>query len=432
MRLRRALAALFTAGFVPLLFSTNAFAKDSGPETPGEVSHDETGFKFETKDKKFEMRMFGIVQADFRDYLDRHDRTDYDKFLVRRARPYIEGHTWGGVDYRLMLDFGRGRADLLDAFVDAHIIGNFLRFRAGKYKQPLSYEQFKMEDLTLAPFERSILDNLAQARNIGAMVYGEKLFGKRLDWYFGAVNGLRDSDFEEKRHEKDLVGRVAVRPFQGDTGDLKYLQFGISAAWGNESDTVDPDGFQTPLRVPFFKFEEGVVANGTRFRIMPEFAAFAGPFAVATQWGAQRQDVRNSKVAGAPNVQVPIQTFYVMGSWIITGEHRHTWAEFVKPKHPLDLAEKTGSGAFELILRTSGMKVGDVAFLEQNHIANVAASTTVANEVTVGLNWYLNRWVWFMADYEHDWFKQQIKLGTGDTAYLTTQDAIGLRSTVMW
>ena len=134
--------------------------------------HDHEGFGVSTADEQFKLRIFGIVQTDFRDYLRKSDRTDYERFLVRRARLYVEGKG-GPVAYRLMTDFGDGEPSLLDAFVDVELVKKAFRIRAGKYKQPFSYEQFKMEDLTLAVFERSSLDVLAPARNVGIMVHGD-------------------------------------------------------------------------------------------------------------------------------------------------------------------------------------------------------------------------------------------------------------------
>jgi phosphate-selective porin OprO/OprP len=171
----RPLAVVFLS--VVALVSGNpsvALAKPTQKEVdvPASVTHDDAGFELRTADGAFALRLFGIVQADFRDYVRKADRTDYERFLVRRARPYLEGHVMRNVDLRLMTDFGNGEVQLLDAFLDVRLFDRWVRFRAGKYKQPFSYEQFKMEDLTLAVFERSALDILAPARNVGAMVHG--------------------------------------------------------------------------------------------------------------------------------------------------------------------------------------------------------------------------------------------------------------------
>ncbi len=428
-------AAALAVLVVALFTSRLSFAEEGGKnkdEQPAEAAHDDTGFKFESKDKKFEMRMFGIVQADFRDYLRKSDRTDYERFLVRRARPYIEGHVMGDFEYRLMMDLGQGEVDLLDAFIDAKLLGNALRFRAGKYKQPFSYEQYRMEDLTLAVFERSALDILAPARNVGAMIHGS--FGdKNVDYAIGLSNGLRDSDFEEKRNEKDVVGRVVARPFRGWGGALSLFQFGISAAYGEETDPFDPEAFATPMRVRYFRFAEGVNAAGPRFRTSPEVAYFYGPWGIAGQYLSQRQRVENMNVPGSPSVIVPMDAFYALTSFVLTGEHRKSYAEFIHPKHPVTLDHGWhGTGAFELILRTSGMKIGDVIFDEHYKLAEEGQVTNRVNELTVGLNWYLSRWIWVMTNFEHAWFGDRLPLGGKGGALLSDQQSIGLRTTVMW
>lgn len=434
MRSTSSRAASFVVFVVALLTCRLSFAEEKNrDEQPALVTHDDTSFKLESKDKKFELRLFGIVQADFRDYLRKSDRSDYDRFLVRRARPYIEGHVMGDFDYRLMMDLGQGEVDLLDAFIDAKLFGKALRFRAGKYKQPFSYEQFRMEDLTLAVFERSALDTLAPARNVGAMIHGS--FGdKNVDYAIGLSNGLRDSDFEEKRNEKDVVGRVVARPFRGWAGAaLSRFQFGISAAYGEETDAFDPEAFASPMRVRYFQFAEGVNAAGPRFRTSPEVAYFYGPWAFAAQYLTQRQRVESSKVPGSPSVMVPMDAFYVLTSFVLTGEHRTSYAEFIHPKNPVTLdGGWKGTGALELTLRTSGMKIGDVVFDDRYKLAEAGQVSDRLNEISVGLNWYVSRWVWVMGNFEHCWFKQPLPLGGPGGARLTNQQSIGLRTTVMW
>lgn len=435
MRSHRSRAAAFVVLLLALVTCRRSFAEGGGKsrdEQPALVTHDDTGFKLATKDEKFEMRLFGIVQADFRDYLRKSDRTDYERFLVRRARPYIEGHVMGDFDYRLMMDLGNGRVDLLDAFIDAKLFGKALRFRAGKYKQPFSYEQFRMEDLTLAVFERSILDTLAPARNVGAMIHGS--FGdKHLDYAIGLSNGLRDSDFEEKRNEKDVVGRVVARPFRGLDGPLKRLQFGISAAYGEETDAFDPEAFATPMRVRYFRFAEGVNAAGPRYRASPEVAYFYGPWAFAAQVLVQRQRVESTNVPGSPSAIVPMDAFYALTSFVLTGEHRSSYAEFIHPKRPVTLDHGWhGTGAFELLFRTSGMKIGDVVFDERYGLAEEGQVTNRVNEISVGLDWYLSRWIWVMGNFEHAWFGDRLPLGGKGGAMLGSQQSLGLRTTVMW
>lgn len=388
-------------------------------------AHDDAGFKLETPDGASELRIFGIVQTDFRDYLRKRDRTDYERFLVRRARPYLEGHVMRDFDFRLMMDFGNGEVDLLDAFVDARLVGKMFRVRVGKYKQPFSYEQFRMEDLTLAVFERSALDILAPARNVGAMIHGT-LGDGRLEYAAGVSNGLRDSDFEEKRNEKDFVGRAVAQPLPG-------FHVGISAAYGEETDAFDPAAFSTPMRVPYFEFAEGVNAAGERIRTSPEAALFLGPWAVASQYLEQRQRVQNAKADGAPSVVVPMHAFYLMTSVVLTGERRTSYAEFIHPKHPVRFHDGwRGTGAFELVLRTSEMKIDRVVFDASNRLAAPDEVSNRLNEISVGLNWYLSRWIWVVGNFEHAWFGRSLPLGGASGARLSNQQSIGLRTTIMW
>ncbi|MFZ5445174.1 MAG: OprO/OprP family phosphate-selective porin [Myxococcota bacterium] len=412
-----------------VLLAACVAAADEVPEshlTPG--LHWEEGFAFKTADEAFELRLLGIVQADFRGYFNAHDTTDYDRFLVRRARLYVEGTVMKAVDYRWMVDFGNGEPSILDAFANARIFGPALQLRAGKFKQPFSMEQFVMEDLTLVVFERSLIDTLAPARNVGLMIHGRDVGGV-LDYQLSVANGLRDSDFEEKRNEKDLLGRVAVRPFarwEGAPAPLARLQLGASASWGREADDVDPASFSTPLRVRWFRFTEGTRAVGDRFRLSPELQAFWGPVGVSAQLVGQWQQLASpSGVTG----EARVQGFYGLATWVLTGEHRTSYAEFIHPAKPFDfLHPLAGSGALELVLRASGLRVLGAA--AGGDFVDAAKVSTGAFEVSVGLNWYLSRFAWVMVDYEHAVFSSPVALG-GPTGAVAS-NAAAIRTTVMW
>ena len=85
------------------------------------------GFSVTSADSNFVFKVRGYVQTDARAYpSDRVDTAANDTFLIRRARPIIEGTTFGKLDYRVMLDFGAqaslstaNNALLQDAYVNA-------------------------------------------------------------------------------------------------------------------------------------------------------------------------------------------------------------------------------------------------------------------------------------------------------------------------
>ena len=82
---------------------------------------------------------------------------------------------------------------------------------AGKFKQPVSYEQL-IQDRFVPTMERSLIDQLVPARDEGIMVHGQKLFGNRLDYAIsfsnGEINGNIDTN--EPQGSRRAGGSPAV------------------------------------------------------------------------------------------------------------------------------------------------------------------------------------------------------------------------------
>ena len=173
---------------------------------------DKNGFFLRSADDQFLLRITGQVQSDYRYYLNDHDAVDLPNFLVRRARLGIEATVFGHYDFRLLPDFGQGNTRLQDAYLNARWWDEF-QFEAGKFKQPFSYEQL-IQDRFVPTLERSMIDQLVPARDVGLMAHGYKLFDDRFDYqasiYGGNINGDQDTD-----KNKEAAGRVVVRPVAG-------------------------------------------------------------------------------------------------------------------------------------------------------------------------------------------------------------------------
>jgi phosphate-selective porin OprO/OprP len=288
---------------------------------------------------------------------------------------------------------------------------------AGKFKQPFSYEQL-IQDRFVPTMERSLIDQLTPARDFGLMVHGQKLLDGRLDYAVAVSNGDVNSDTDLNDH-KDIAGRLVVYPFGGPEGPwwLKHLQVGISGTYGHENELVSPTTLRTPATVPWFQFNPTVRAEGHRSRWSPELAYFAGPFGFAAQYLREEQELRPSTTgAGSRHlVEVPYEGFYVLASCLLTGEERTGYSQPIEPLAPFDpKAPGWACGAWELIGRYSRLRVGDVVFASgAANLANASLYSPEASEVTVGANWYLNRWVRLQFNWEHAMFDKPVQLGNG-------------------
>jgi phosphate-selective porin OprO/OprP len=410
-------------------------ARGSGSGGRSPVAGWDEGFFLRSPDKTYELRITGQIQADYRTYLDGADSTDIDTFLLRRARLGIEANMFRYYEFRFLPDFGQGQTRIQDAYLNVHYWDAF-QLEAGKFKQPFSYEQL-IQDRFVPTVERSLIDQLVPARDIGLMVHGQKLFADRLDWAIAVANGEINGD-SDTNDRKDVAARLAVRPFNSEAFGpaLRGLQMGISWTIGVEQEPVNPNTLHTPSNIPWFQFNSTVQASGIRGRYSPELVYFNGPLGLTGQYYYEDQRLRPNTVGPSSGVfvNVPFEGFYVMGTLLLTGEVRTTYSEAIAPLHPFDpCAPLRCSGAWELVGRVSRLHVGDKVFAAG--VANLADPTRYADtatEMTLGFNWYLNKWVRMQFNWEHSWFDQGVRLGPGPAGLLRHDDALLTRFQVIF
>jgi phosphate-selective porin OprO/OprP len=382
----------------------------------------EDGFRLRSADKRFDLRITGQLQADYRWYADPADTTDIDGFLLRRARFGLEATLFKYYDFRFLPDFGSGQTRLTDGYMNVRYWESF-QFIAGKFKQPFSYEQL-IQDRFTPLMERSLIDQLVPQRDLGAMVQGQNLFAGRLDYGVAVSNGVQNGDADTD-NSKDLNARVAVRPFAvWEESPLRRLQLGMSGGFGVLYSPVNPSGLRSPDGVPFFQFLNGVLADGGRSRWSPEVAYFLEGLGMSAQYFHMTQRLRAAN--GSP-VHVPFDGFYVQGTYLLTGEERTGYSQQIAPLRPFDpAANGTGLGAIELVGRVSRLVAGDRVFAGgPNRLADPAAVSNGATEMTLGVNWYLNRWARVQFNWEHVWFDRPVRLGgPGAGGLLPGQDTL--------
>jgi phosphate-selective porin OprO and OprP len=407
---------------------------DGGTKPPAIAGWDD-GFFLRSADKQYTLRITGQIQADYRAFLDNEDTKDIDTFLVRRARLGVEAVVFEVFEFRLLPDFGQSQPTIQDAYLNVHYWDAF-QVEAGKFKQPFSYEQL-IQDRFVPTLERSLIDQLVPARDEGVMVHGQKLFGDRFDYAVSVSNGERDGN-ADTNDRKDLTGRVVVRPFNDPYywPVLRYLQVGIDGSTGIEQEPVMPLTLRTPATVPWFQFNAGVKANGLRNRWSPEVSYFFGPLGFAAQYFAMDQDLRpGGRGSAVPDaVRVPFEGFYVLTTLLLTGEERTTYSQAVAPLRPVGpLHPCSCPGAWELVGRVSRLEVGDVVFAPgPARLADPALYSRGATELTLGFNWYLNKWVRVQFNWEHAWFDDPVRFGPGPGGLSQHQDSLLSRLQVIF
>src|ERR1043166_4705097 len=125
------------------------------------------GFALKSADGNFELKLRGLLQADGRFFLDDEDKNGTDTFLIRKARPILEGTLYKEFDFRLMPDFGNDTVALFDAYAEwKH--WPWLKIRAGKFKPPVGLELLQ-EDPNGLFAERALPTALVPSRDIGVV-----------------------------------------------------------------------------------------------------------------------------------------------------------------------------------------------------------------------------------------------------------------------
>jgi phosphate-selective porin OprO/OprP len=349
------------------------------------------------------VRVRGYMQADNRFYLADGATPAPNTWEIRRARPILEATAYKYFDFRVMPDFGEGKAQLMEAYADLRFRRQLV-LRSGKFKPPLGLERLQSAtDLKFA--ERGAPTNLVPNRDVGIELYGDLAAGT-MSYAIGAFDGTPDlgNGDGDRSNAKDVAGRLFFQPFlRRGPALLRVLGLGIAASSGNETGSTASSGlasYRTPGQQVFFAYRSDgtaagtVVAEGRRQRVVPQGFLYSGPFGLLWEYAASRQHVR----LGSSEAVLTHRAWQVAGSVAVTGEPASYRG--VTPRHPFDPDSATW-GALELALRYGEVRLDSAAFPTY---ANPATSAAAARSWGVSVNWYLARGVRLSATYERTGF----------------------------
>ena len=184
-----------------------------------------------------------------------------------------------------------------------------------------------------------------------------------------------------------------------------------------------------------------MVANGVRDRISPELTYFYHSLGFAAQYYQQDQQMQlthgtKSTSSAAPLVDVDIDGFYFLTTYLLTGEQRTEYSQQIEPIHDFDPSAPMASpGAWELLFRVERLEVGQSAFdagLANGNEHTPNRSGHECTEVTTGVNWYLNKWVRAQFNWEHAEFDGgKVQIGNAPFAF-SKEDALYTRFQVIF
>jgi phosphate-selective porin OprO and OprP len=380
----------------------------------------ERGVSIKSGDGNYDLRLRGVVQTDGRFFLG--DSIGTDTFLLRKVRPTIEGTFADIYDFRIMPDFGGGKAVVQEAYAAARF-RPWAKVTVGKMKEPIGLERLQL-DADTRLVERAFPTDIAPNRDIGVDLHGD-LYGGLLEYDTGIFNGALDGGSSEaftgeqdNNSDKEWAARIFARPFRNNPSLFQGLGLGIAVGYQNAGGSSPASGtataqqtnlpsYVTPAQLTFFTYRttgpSATFSNGERFRWSPQGYWYYGPFGLMAEYIAVEQDVgRNVTPTSFRKARLTNNAWQVQASYMLTGEDETFGG--IRPYRDFGLG-KEGWGAFELVGRYSALTIDDAAFEGGTRsFADITTSARSAKEWSAGLNWYLNWNVKLQFDYSRTRF----------------------------
>ena len=212
--------------------------------------------------------------------------------------------------------------------------------------------------------------------------------------------------------DKDFAARLFTQPFlQTDSSPVKNLGFGAAGTFGKrDKESLSSLAFKTAGRSTFFKYDSKVIGRGDQRRFSPQGYYFWGPFSLMGEYIRSDQPssltIPPKKTPGKPTVpgmffqdDVSNRGWLVQTSYVLTGDDAAY--DGVQPRNPFD--PRAGRwGAVEVAYRYSELNIDPTVYT--SGLADRATTAGSATEHTFGVNWYFNKYVKLMLDYEHTGF----------------------------
>lgn len=205
-------------------------APEGAAPTPGGVVGYDKGFLVGSEDGRFVLVTKGYAQLRYTGRVAEGERLDdpmESAFALRRARIAWNGHLWDpDFKYALMLDFGLGRAQLLDYYAEGALPFGFW-IRGGQFKVPFS-RNFLVSASSLSFLERSVAtEEFRYDRDLGLSV-GWRGLGGRLDVALGLFNGagrnVATNDNVDPLLSLRVEGTPLGSPWKGEEGDFDHVE----------------------------------------------------------------------------------------------------------------------------------------------------------------------------------------------------------------
>jgi phosphate-selective porin OprO/OprP len=349
-------------------------------------------FFLQSPDGNYLFQPYGYVQTDYRVYTG--DGVPANTFTIRRARLGFQGRFDRFWEFAVLADFADRTSTLLrDAYLNVNYVREF-QVTLGQFVEPFGQEVASVSVSNIDFVERGLTALLYPSasgayRSPGAMVHGDISKGV-FSYWLGAFNG-KGPLAANTTNQPELIGRLRFYPFKnGDNAMLQGWAIGGALGLARSRGLSNELSFSGTVPEGAFAFFPQLAINGPIYRANLETTWTGGPAAVRAEYDRLIQN-RDNLSAGYANLgQVLSYAYNIAGTWLLTGEKR---PENAPPKVG-QAVFRGGIGAWELKARYSYITATASGDLYQ--LPRVYHGT--ADEISGGVNWYLNSSVKWNAD----------------------------------
>lgn len=336
------------------------------------------------------------------------DLSDGSNF--RRARLGIEGKVFTDWEYNFLFDFGgsgtENSGQISSMYLQYNGLGRW-KTRIGAFSPNSGLEEAGSTNGSLFA-ERAAPSELVRGLNAGDGRAAASIFGNGERWFASAaVTGNLVNTAITTDEQLGATARVAYVPFKRESA-LIHVGANLSTTLKPVASAVGP-GAATNVRL---RERPEARVDGTRFVDTGNIDA-DNLLALGVEFAAQHKnltlqaeyfDIDVERRVASPAGDPSFDGWYVQAGWTITGEPRRysiTSATFdsPRPKKAFSLREG-GIGAWELAARYSTLDLNYNAGAPGGALPAGGIRGGEQDIITVGLNWYPNQVVRFMASFQ--------------------------------
>ncbi len=383
------------------------------PEGYGWESGWENGSWIHSDDQRFKVIFGGRIYYDavatitWDDSLSSYAGPSGDGAFPRTVRFFNSGRIYGNINYKLGIDFSGGIASLKCACVRMDQIPWLGRVSLGHFKEP-----FGLEELTSANYitfmERSLVSPFTPSRNFGLMI-NNQAFNNRFTWAAGAFRDTDSQGMAIGHWESSLsfTGRVTVLPWiSEENNNLLHLGLAFRKSLHDSLRYRSSPGVR--LQPDFVDTQYMGQVWGINLS-SAELAAIWGPFSLQGEYmiALINRDIADTTTGFTKGVENHFSAFYVQAGVFLTPGDQKAYSgssatfDRVRPGNNFDL--NGGWGALELAVRYSRLDLvdGESLVTDRGFVGSSLIPGGVVDNITIGVNWYLNPVTRIMVNYTH-------------------------------